>query len=85
MHARITRIDVVLIHDFHIDITDAQIAGYSSAHDDQYFGFGHLDFLSIAYQEYGPRNRLPLKWIMCSGASAIQTSVSHAMSAAYFL
>jgi hypothetical protein len=34
---------------------------------------------------YGPRNLSPLKWIICSGASAIQTSVSHAMSLANFL
>jgi hypothetical protein len=26
---------------------------------------------------YGPRNRSPSKWIMCSGSSATQTSVSH--------
>lgn len=32
---------------------------------------------------YGPRNFGPLKWIMWSGISAIQTSVSQAMSAAY--
>ena len=32
----------------------------------------------------GPRNLSPLKWIMCSGASAIQTSVSQAISWANF-
>src|SRR5690606_14266059 len=29
---------------------------------------------------YGPGNRSPLKWIRCEGASATQTSVSHAIS-----
>ena len=29
---------------------------------------------------YGPRKRAPLKWIRCEGASATQTSVSHARS-----
>lgn len=29
---------------------------------------------------YGPRKRSPSKWIRCDGASATQTSVSHAMS-----
>ena len=33
---------------------------------------------------YGPRNFGPLKWIMWPGFSAIQTSVSHATSAAYW-
>ncbi|MBY0228833.1 MAG: gamma-glutamyltransferase family protein [Gemmataceae bacterium] len=33
----------------------------------------------------GARNFGPLKWIMCSGASASHTSVSHAMSAMCFL
>jgi hypothetical protein len=30
--------------------------------------------------EQGPKNRSPLKWIRCEGASAIHTSVSHAIS-----
>ena len=34
---------------------------------------------------YGPRNRSPLKWMMWLGASATQTSVSHAMSARYLV
>lgn len=32
---------------------------------------------------YGPKKRSPLKWMMCEGASAIQTSVSHAISQRY--
>ena len=34
---------------------------------------------------YGPRNLGPLKWIMCVGALAIQTSVSQAMVSRYFM
>lgn len=37
--------------------------------------------VEVFHEEYGPRNRSPLKWIMWSGASAIQTSVSQAMAA----
>ena len=36
-------------------------------------------------ESYGPRNLRPSKWIKWSGSSAIQTSVSHAISPAYRL
>jgi hypothetical protein len=36
-------------------------------------------FLSM---EYGPKNRSPLKWIMCVGVSATRTSVAQSMNAA---
>ncbi len=41
--------------------------------------------LSIYHLEYGPKNFPPLKWTKWSGLSAVQTSVSQAISLIYFL